>query len=98
LYREAKPANEISKGSFRISDMVSIHTKNSVYFFMVIDPVRAYGLAAGGVIGSRPSETFVCPPTSLKPGCKAKLLVQTASGSRFITTSTITRVELLKND
>ena len=34
----------------RVSDILSIRTRNSVYEFFVIDPERAYGLVKGGVV------------------------------------------------
>lgn len=89
--------------NFRRSDIgvletLSIQTINSVYYFLVIDPVKAYGMMSGGVIGPDPTETFVCPPASLRPGGKARLLIETENGTRFITTSTITRIQRLKSD
>jgi hypothetical protein len=73
----------------RVSDILSIRTRNSVYEFFVIDPERAYGLVKGGVVGECPKAAFICEPTTLVPGLKARLLIETASGLRHITTSKI---------
>ena len=90
-------SGEISTG-IRVSDVLMIHTHNSVYEFFVIDPVRAYGLVKGGAIGNRALAAFICHPTTLQPGLKARLLIETARGARYITTSTIKAVEYLSGE
>ena len=76
----------------RISDVLTIHTRHSVYEFFVIDPVRGYGLVKGGSIGRHAMEAFFCEPVVLSPGVKMRLLLQTSKGPRYITTSTVTTI------
>lgn len=82
--QSAEIANEL-----RVSDVLSIETRNSVYEFFVIDPLRAYGLVKGGAIGMCARAAFLCHPVILRPGLKARLLIEGAKGSRYMTTSTI---------
>ena len=82
----------------RVSDVLSIHTRNSVYEFFVIDPVRAYGLVKGGAVGPCATEAFFCRPATLDPGSKLRLLIETRQGLRFITTSTIETVKHLRSE
>ena len=82
----------------QISDILSIHTRNSVYEFFVIDPLRAYGLLKGGVVGDCATEAFFCTPTTLDPGSRVQVLIETAKGTRYITTSTIRRVKHLRSE
>ena len=82
----------------RISDMLSIHTRNSVYEFFIIDPVRAYGLVKGGVVGQCATEAFFCTPAAVNPGSKLRLLIETGEGLRFITTSTIKTIRHLRSE
>jgi hypothetical protein len=81
----------------RVSDMLSIHTRNSVYEVFVIDPVRAYGLVRGGVVGQCATEAFFCRRATLDPGSKLRLLIETAEGLRFITTSKIETIKHLRS-
>lgn len=82
----------------RISDVLTIHTRNSVYEFFVIDPVRAYGMVKGGAIGNSAMAAFICHPKRLYPGLKARLLIETAEGLRYITTSTIKAIKFVSSD
>jgi hypothetical protein len=91
MYKEIH-STEIST-SVRVSDVLKIRTRNSVYEFFVIDPARAYGLATGGSIGNCPIAAFICYPTTLQPGFKARLLIETGRGLRYITTSTIKAIK-----
>jgi hypothetical protein len=79
-----------------ISDVLTIYTRNSVYEFFVIDPVRAYGLVKGGALGTCAKAAFICQPTVLTAGSKARLLIETATGQRYITTSTIKTINRLR--
>ena len=96
MYHEVQSAEITS--NIRVSDVLSIHTRNSVYEFFVIDPVRAYGLVKGGVVGKCATEAFFCTPVTLDPGSKLRLLVETRKGLRFITTSTITVIKHLRSE
>ena len=80
----------------RIADVLTIHTRNSVYEFFVIDPVRAYGMVKGGAIGKCAKSAFLCQPIMLSPGSKVRLLIETAKGIRYITTSTIKTINRLR--
>ena len=82
----------------RISDRLFIHTRNSVYEFLVIDPLGAYGIITGGVIGEHAVRAFLYQPHSLKLGSKASLFVESKGGLRFITTSTITTLKHLRSE
>ena len=82
----------------RVSDMLSIHTRNSVYEFFMIDPVRAYGLVRGGAIGTSALEAFICMPLTLGPGLRVRLLIESASGVRYVTTSTVRTIKCLRSD
>jgi len=82
----------------RISDRLFIHTRNSVYEFFVIDPLRAYGIVRGGIIGKHAVRAFLCWPSSLKLGSKVSLFVESKGGLRFITTSTITILRHLRSE
>jgi len=96
MYHEVQSAEITS--DIRVSDVLSIHTRNSVYEFFVIDPVRAYGLVKGGVVGQCATEAFFCTPATLDPGSKLVLLVATANGLRFITTSRIETIKHLRSE
>ena len=96
MYREFEIKPTESTCKMRISDRLFIHTRNSVYEFFVIDPLRAYGLVRGGIIGKRGVRAFIYRPDSLKLGSKASLFVESKGGLRFITTSTITSVKHLR--
>lgn len=85
---------EVTSG-VRVSDVLLIHTRNSVYEFFMIDPVRAYGLLKGGAIGRCAKAAFICHPTFLSAGSKARLLIETSTGARYITTSTIKTINRL---
>ena len=96
MYHEVEA--EALRCEIRVSDILSIHTRHSVYEFFVIDPVRVYGLLKGGVVGTCATEAFCCEPASLTPGSKAQLLIESATGLRFITTSPITSVKHFRNE
>lgn len=96
MYNEVESAQVT--GEIRVSDVISIHTRNSVYEFFVIDPARAYGLVKGGVVGQRATEAFFCSPATLDPGSKLRLLIETRNGLRFITTSAIETVKHLRSE
>jgi hypothetical protein len=96
MYREVRSA-EITC-DIRVSDVLSIQTRNSVYEFFVIDPVRAYGLVKGGVVGECAIEAFCSKPATLDPGSKLRLLIETTKGVRFITTSTIKTIKYLRSE
>ena len=77
----------------RVSDILWIHTRHSVYEFFVIDPVKAYGVVKGGVLGTAAKEGFLCLPLSLAIGSRAELLIESSKGAaRYLTTSPITSV------
>ena len=77
----------------RVSDILWIHTRHSVYEFLVIDPVKAYGVVKGGVLGTAAKEGFLCLPLSLAVGSRAELLIESSKGAaRYLTTSPITSV------
>ena len=96
MYNEVQ-STEIT-GDIRVSDILSIQTRNSVYQFFVIDPVRVFGVVTGGIVGERAVKGFLCQPVSLKLGCKARLCVESKCGLRFITTSAITAVRHIRNE
>ena len=97
MYRELDTETESTCG-IRISDRLFIHTRNSVYEFLVIDPLRAYGIITGGVIGEHGARAFLYQPYSLKLGSKASLFVESKNSLRFITTSTITILKHLRSE
>ena len=76
----------------RVSDILWIHTRHSLYEFFVIDPVKVYGIVKGGVLGSGAKEGFLCLPLSLAVGSRVELLIESAKGARYLTTSPITSV------
>ena len=76
----------------RVSDILWIHTRHSLYEFFVIDPVKVYGMVKGGVLGSGAKEGFLCLPLSLAVGSRAELLIESRKGARYLTTSPITSV------
>jgi len=96
MYHEVQSAKITC--DIRVSDLLSIHTRNSVYEFFVIDPERAYGLVKGGVVGQCATEAFFCTPVTLDPGSKLRLLIETAKGLRFITTSKIETIKHLRSE
>ena len=59
----------------RVSDILWIHTRHSLYEFFVIDPVKVYGIVKGGVLGTVAKEGFLCLPLSLAVGSRAELLI-----------------------
>lgn len=96
MYQEVQ--SEEVTSDIRVSDVISIHTRNSVYEFFVIDPVRAYGLVKGGAVGQCATEAFFCQPVSLDRGSKLRLLVETKNGLRFITSSAIETIKHLRSE
>jgi len=96
MYQEVQPAEITS--DIRVSDVLSIHTRNSVYEFFVIDPVRAYGLVKGGAVGQCATEAYFCQPVTLDRGSKLRLLIETKKGLRFITTSPIETIKHLRSE
>ena len=90
MYHEVETAE--AGCDVRVSDILWIHTRHSLYEFFVIDPVKAYGVVKGGVLGTAAKEGFLCLPLSLAVGSRAELLIESAKGSRYVTTSPITSV------
>ena len=82
----------------RVSDIIRIHTRRSLYEFFVIDPVKAYGVVKGGVLGAVAKEGFLCLPLSLAIGRRAELLIESSKGARYLTTSPITSVRHFRSD
>ena len=82
----------------RVSDIFWIHTRHSLYEFFVIDPVKVYGMVKGGVLGASAKEGFLCLPLSLAIGSRAELLIESAKGARFVTTSPITNVRHFRSE
>lgn len=80
----------------RISDTIMIRTCNSLYEFMVIDPVKSYGILVGGAVGSIAVEAMVYELTELKVGSCARLLV--GPQGRRLRTSVILSVIHLRRD
>ena len=93
---------EVQAGEFccdvRVSDILWIHTRHSVYEFLVIDPEKAYGVVKGGVLGKVAKEGFLCLPFSLAIGARAELLIESSKGARYLTTSPITSVQHFRSD
>jgi len=81
-----------------LADILWIHTRHSLYEFFVIDPVKMYGVVKGGVLGASAIEAFVCHPTSLMPGRKAQLMIESPKGNRDITTSPISYVKHFRSE
>ena len=96
MFHEVKSAEVTC--DIRVSDVLSIYTRNSVYEFFVIDPVRAYGLVKGGVVGLCATEAFFSQPVTLDPGSKLRLLIETRQGLRCITTSRIETIKHLRSE
>ena len=90
MYHEVETAE--AGCDVRVSDILWIHTRHSLYEFFVIDPVKAYGVVKGGVLGTAAKEGFLCLPLSLAVGSRAELLIESAKGTRYVTTSPITSV------
>ena len=95
MYREVR-STEVNC-DIRVSDVLSIYTRNSVYEFFVIDPVRSYGLVKGGVVGECALEAF-CRPATLDRVSKLRFVIETAKGIRFVTTSTIETIKHLRSE
>jgi hypothetical protein len=90
MYYEVQ-AGEVGR-DVRVSDILWIHTRHSLYEFFVIDQVKIYGIVKGGVLGSGAKEGFLCLPLSLAAGSRAELLIESAKGARHLMTSPITSV------
>jgi hypothetical protein len=90
MYYEVQ-AGEVGR-DVRVSDILWIHTRHSLYEFFVIDPVKIYGIVKGGVLGSGAKEGFLCLPLSLAAGSRAELPIESAKGARHLMTSPITSV------
>jgi hypothetical protein len=84
--------------NIRVSDILWIRTRHSLYEFFVIDPVKVYGVVKGGVLGAATKEAFLCLPLSLAVGLRAELLIESAKGARYLTTSPITSVRHFRNE
>lgn len=80
----------------RITDTIAIHTRNSVYHFMVIDPVKFYGLLVGGVVGPILVDAMILDLSKLKAGSRARILLGTHR--RRIRTSLVRSVVHLRRD
>jgi hypothetical protein len=96
MYREVETTDVGC--DIRVSDILWIHTRHSLYEFFVIDPVRVYGVVKGGVLGASATEALVCHPMSLAPGKKAQLMIESPTGIRYITTSPITCVKHFRSE
>lgn len=90
-------SKEIDEMKIRIADTLSIVTSHNIYTFSVIDPVQLYGMVVGGVIGPCPREGFLSR-SSLKVGSRARVMIRSFGGYRFITTSMIRFVAHWKED
>jgi hypothetical protein len=77
----------------RISDILKIHTRRSIYEFFVVDPVKLKGWVTGGVVGAVAKLGFVCQPKTVTSGAKAQLMIESPKGLRYITTSRITSLK-----
>jgi hypothetical protein len=71
MYYEVQ-AGEVGR-DVRVSDILWIHTRHSLYEFFVIDPVKIYGIVKGGVLGSGLRKVFFASPfhspPALAPSC-----------------------------
>lgn len=89
--------------SLRVSEVISIHTANSVYQFSVTDPARCAGLLRGGSLGEKPLvATLICSLTSrqksadwltLQPGAKAVFFCASTQGVRRLVTTRIQKID-----
>ena len=94
--------------SLRVSEVISIHTANSVYQFSVTDPARCAGLLRGGSLGDKPLvATLICSLTgrqksadwlTLQPGAKAVFFCASTKGIRRLVTTRIQKIDCAKCD
>ena len=94
---------KLDLNSLRISEVISIHTANSVYQFSVTDPARCAGLLRGGSLGDKPLvATLICSLTgrqksadwlTLQPGAKAVFFCASAKGIRRLVTTRIQKID-----
>lgn len=94
--------------SLRTSEVISIHTANSVYEFSVTDPAQCAGLLRGGSLGDKPLlATLICALTgkqknadwlTLQPGAKAVFFCASAKGIRRLITTRIQKIDCTESD
>ena len=92
---ETQATPEIALDQLRETDQLVIRTLNSVYIFLVADPVNRNGLLSGGVIGNDPAQAVLDSSPSvqdhrLRAGERARFYVTTEAGLKRVTTSVIT--------
>lgn len=91
--------------SLRASEVISIHTANSVYEFSVTDPRHCAGVLKGGSLGDKPLlATLICSLAgkqksadwlTLQPGAKAVFFCASAKGIRRLITTRIQRIDCM---
>lgn len=94
--------------SLRASEVISIHTANSVYQFSVTDPAQCAGLLRGGSLGDKPLlATLICSLTArhrsadwltLQPGAKAVFFCASAKGIRRLVTTRIQKIDCTERE
>lgn len=94
--------------SLRASEVISIHTANSVYQFSVTDPARCAGVLRGGSLGDKPLlATLICSLTgkqksadwlTLQPGAKAVFFCASAKGIRRLVTTRIQKIDCTESN
>ena len=89
--------------SLQASEVISIHTANSVYQFFVTDPAHCAGVLRGGSLGDKQlPATLLCSLSSeqksadwltLQPGAKAVFFCASAKGIRRLVTTRIQKID-----
>jgi len=98
----------VDLNDLRVSEVISIHTANSVYQFSVTDPARCSGLLRGGPLGDKPLvATLICSLTgrqksadwlTLQPGAKAVFFCASTQGIRRLITTRIQKIDCMERE
>jgi hypothetical protein len=93
----AEATAEIALNQLRANDQVLIQTVHSTYIFLVTNPGKCLGLVVGGVFGDYAVEASLeafpfAHDCNLRAGVRVRFYVESAAGSKRVTTSVITNL------
>ena len=94
--KETLTNDEVVVADTQFKDVILIQTLNSLYKFAVVEASKRYGRLRGGAFRESSVEVCLCVP-SLKVGTSARLFVRSGQTCKFLKTSIIKRLTLIRN-
>lgn len=93
----AEATAEIALNQLLANDQILIQTVHSTYVFLVTNPAKCLGLVVGGVFGDYAAEASLeafpfVHDCNLRAGVRVRFYVESAAGSKRVTTSVITNL------